>query len=120
MNQVVLIGRLTRDPEITYTAATQTCVATFNIAVDRYGKDKQADFPRIKVLGKQAENCEKYLKKGLLVGVQGSIQTGSYEGKNGPVYTTDVLASRIEFLQWADKKDAAPSGFQELEEDIPF
>ena len=69
MNSVVLIGRLTRDPEVRYTANTQMAVATFTIAIDRpvrAGGEKQTDFPRITVFGKQAENCEKYLFKGFI------------------------------------------------------
>ncbi len=107
MNSVVLIGRLTRDPEIRYAAATQTAVVTFNIAVDRpvrAGGEKQADFPRITVFGRQAENCERYLAKGRLVGVQGRLQTGSYQNRDGvTVYTTDVVADRVEFLEWGDR-----------------
>ena len=76
MNSVVLIGRLTRDPEVRYTASTQMAVASFTVAIDRpvrAGGEKQTDFPRVTVFGKQAENCEKYLAKGRLVGVQGRI-----------------------------------------------
>ena len=67
MNSVVLIGRLTRDPEIRYTASSQMAVASFTIAIDRpvrAGGEKQTDFPRITVFGRQAENCERYLAKG--------------------------------------------------------
>ena len=81
MNSVVLIGRLTRDPEIRYTANTQMAVATFTVAIDRpvrAGGEKQTDFPRVTVFGKQAENCERFLAKGRLVGVQGRLQTVSY------------------------------------------
>ena len=132
MNCVVLIGRLTRDPEIRYMPETQMAVATFTIAIDRVqrtGKEKQTDFPRITVFGKQAENCERYLVKGRLVGVQGKLQTGSYKNKEGAtVYTTDVVADRVEFLEWGDKPDVAarpspdiPEGFQALEDDdVPF
>lgn len=79
MNSVVLIGRLTKDPEIRYTR-DQTAVATFTVAIDRPVKkdaEKKADFPRVTVFGRQAENCERYLAKGRLVGIQGRIQTGS-------------------------------------------
>lgn len=107
MNSVVLIGRLTRDPEVRYTAQTQMAVATFTIAIDRpvrAGSEKQTDFPRITVFGRQAENCERYLAKGRLVGVQGRLQTGSYQNKDGvTVYTTDVVADRVEFLEWGDR-----------------
>lgn len=148
MNSVALIGRLTRDPEIRYTAGTQMAVATFSIAIDRptkSGGERQTDFPRITVFGKQAENCEKYLAKGRLVGVQGRIQTGSYKNRDGvTVYTTDVVADRVEFLEWGDKPSGGgypsrktssvgaentannnvpeemPDSFQAIDEDVPF
>ncbi len=140
MNSVVLIGRLTRDPEVRYTAGTQMAVCTFTVAIDRpvrAGGEKQTDFPRVTVFGKQAENCERFLAKGRLVGVQGRIQTGSYTNKDGAtVYTTDVVADRVEFLEWGDRPsgqgsssgrsqsqpvpDAIPEGFSEIDEDIPF
>jgi len=106
MNSVSLIGRLTRDPEVRYTGE-QMAIATFSIAIDRPPRrdgTKETDFPRITVFGKQAENCEKYLVKGRLVGIEGRIQTGSYTNKNGDkVYTTDVVANRVEFLEWGDR-----------------
>lgn len=131
MNSVILIGRLTKDPEIRYTPESQMAVATFTLAVDRPvmpGKEKQTDFPRITVFGKQAESCEKYLHKGRLAGVQGKLQTGSYKNKEGStVYTTDVVADRVEFLEWDEKpkKDEPaseiPAGFQAIDDDdIPF
>ena len=147
MNSVVLIGRLTRDPEVRYTAATQMAVATFTVAIDRpvrAGGEKQTDFPRVTVFGKQAENCEKYLAKGRLVGVQGRLQTGSYQNKDGATfYTTDVVADRVEFLEWGDRPAAGsgfsaprqnafaapasnsmpeemPDSFQAIDEDVPF
>ena len=138
MNSVVLIGRLTRDPEVRYTAGTQMAVCTFTIAIDRpvrAGGEKQTDFPRITVFGKQAENCERFLAKGRLVGIQGRLQTGSYTNKDGAtVYTTDVVADRVEFLEWGDRPqsqssgqsqmassfDEAPAGFSAIDEDIPF
>ncbi|MCQ2567945.1 MAG: single-stranded DNA-binding protein [Mogibacterium sp.] len=102
MNSVVLIGRLTRDPELSYTPNTQTAVAHFSIAVDRprrNGEDAGADFIRITVFGKQAETVDRYLSKGKQVAVQGRIQTGSYKNRDGvTVYTTDVIADRVEFL----------------------
>ena len=111
MNNVELIGRLTRDPDIRYTSGSQMAVATFPIAIDRPpDKDgkKQTDFPRITVFGKQAESCEKYLKKGRMVAVQGRIQTGSYKDKNGnTIYTTDVVATRIEFIDWGNQQQMA-------------
>ena len=107
MNSVALIGRLTRDPEIRYTG-DQMAIATFSIAIDRPPRrdgTRETDFPRITVFGRQAENCEKYLKKGRMVGVTGRIQTGSYTNKNGDkVYTTDIVADRVEFLEWGDRE----------------
>ncbi len=142
MNNVVLIGRLTKDPELRYIPESQNAVATFTLAVDRpFAKEKQADFIRITVFGKQAENCERYLTKGRMAAIQGRLQTGSYKNKEGAtVYTTDVVADRVEFLEWGDKQgdrsgsgfgferqDAKgtpeiPEGFQALEDDddIPF
>ena len=102
MNSVILIGRLTRDPELRYTPNTQTAVAHFTLAIDRpvsAGQESQADFIRITVFGKQAETVDRYLKKGSQAAVSGRIQTGSYRDKNGQtVYTTDVIANRVEFL----------------------
>ena len=114
MNSVVLIGRLTRDPEIRYISESQMAVATFTVAIDRpvrAGQEKKTDFPRVTVFGRQAENCERFLAKGRLVGIQGKIQTGSYTNKEGnTVYTTDVVADRVEFLEWGDRNDRAGSG----------
>ena len=102
MNSVVLIGRLTRDPELSYTPNTQSAITRFTIAVDRprrQGEDQGADFIRITVWGKQAETCDRYLSKGRQVAVLGRIQTGSYKNREGvTVYTTGVVADRVEFL----------------------
>ena len=102
MNSVILIGRLARDPELSYTANTQNAVCRFTLAVDRpkrQGEDQGADFIRITVWGRQAETCDRYLSKGRQVAVMGRIQTGSYKNREGvTVYTTDVVADRVEFL----------------------
>ena len=116
MNNVILIGRLTKDPEIKYTR-DQTAVATFTVAInrgkDKNGEDRGADFPRVVAYGRTAENCERYLAKGRLVGIQGRIQTGSYTNKDGvTVYTTDVVADRVEFLEWGDRNERAGGGYQ--------
>jgi single-strand DNA-binding protein len=117
MNSAVLIGRLTADPAVRYTA-DQTAIASFTVAVDRpiaAGKEKQTDFPRVTVFGKQAENCEKYLTKGRQVAVQGRIRTGSYENKDGvKVYTTEVVGERVEFL------GSKPEGGEKPKADRPF
>lgn len=114
MNSVILIGRLARDPELSYTPNTQTAVGRFTIAVDRPkrdGEDQGADFIRITVWGRQAETCDRYLSKGRQVAVHGRIQTGSYKDRNGEtVYTTDVVADRVEFLGSAGGENSASNG----------
>lgn len=101
MNRVMLIGRLTRDPELRYSG--EIPVARFSIAInrgkDRKGQDKGADFPSIVCFGKTAELVDKYLAKGRQVAIEGAIRTGSYTKQDGTkVYTTDVAADRVEFL----------------------
>jgi single-strand DNA-binding protein len=102
MNSVVLIGRLARDPELSYTPSTQTAVCHFTLAVDRprrNGEERGADFLRITVFGRQAENCDRYLSKGRQAAVHGRIETGSYKNREGvTVYTTDIIADNVEFL----------------------
>ena len=107
MNNVILIGRLTKDPELSFTPS-QTALCKFTIAVDRQSKEeKTADYIRIVVWGKQAETCDRYLYKGKQVAVNGRIQTGSYKDKDGKtVYTTDVIANNVEFL--GGKTEAEP------------
>ena len=131
MNSVILIGRLTRDPELRYTQGSNLAVATFTLAVDRpkkEGENGSADFIRIVVYGKQAENCNKYLVKGRQAAVNGRIQTGSYTNKSGDrVYTTDVIASRIEFLGDSKQESTATEthyqdqmAFEAVDDDIPL
>ena len=102
MNNVILIGRLCRDPELSYTT-TQTAICKFTLAVDRptrAGEDKTADFIRITVFNAQAENSNRYLKKGSKWAVNGRIQTGSYKDRDGKTVSTfDVIANNVEFLQ---------------------
>lgn len=101
MNSVVLIGRLARDPELSYTPNTQTAACRITLAVDKprkNGEDQGADFIRVTVWGAQAENCNKYLSKGRQVAVRGRISTGSYNKNGQTVYTTDVIAEQVEFL----------------------
>lgn len=109
MNKVVLIGRLTKDPDLRYTQSGMA-VCQFTLAVNKnLSKDKKeemeaqnkptADFPRIIVWGKMGENASRYLKKGSQCAIEGAIQTGSYEDNNGNrVYTTDIVAQHVEFL----------------------
>lgn len=109
MNKVVLIGRLTKDPDLRYTQSGMA-VCQFTLAVNKnLSKDKKeeleaqnkptADFPRIIIWGKMGENASRYLKKGSQCAIDGSIQTGSYEDNNGNrVFTTDIVAQHVEFL----------------------
>ena len=132
MNSVSLIGRLTKDPDVRYGAASQTAVARFTIAIDRgkdrNGNDAGTDFPSIVCFGKTAELVEKYVGKGRLVGITGKIQTGSYEKEGRKIYTTEVVADRVEFLdkgqssQGTSSGDAPdiPTGFDLTDDDIPF
>lgn len=99
MNNVSLVGRLTRDPEIKTTNSGST-YARFSIAVDRRGKDAGTDFINIVAFGKTSEFIERYFRKGQRIGINGRIQTGSYEGKDGKkVYTFDIIAENVEFVE---------------------
>jgi single-strand DNA-binding protein len=100
MNLVVLVGNLTRDPEVRYTQSG-LAVANINIAVNRFNaKDggPDADFFRVTVFGKQAELAERYLSKGRKVGIEGRIQNDNYEKEGQTVYRDTIIANRIEFL----------------------
>ncbi|MCM3570722.1 single-stranded DNA-binding protein [Neobacillus mesonae] len=103
INRVVLVGRLTKDPELRYTP-NGIAVATFSLAVNRPFSNQQgereADFINCVVWRKQAENVANYLKKGNLAGVDGRVQTRNYEGQDGRrVYVTEVLAEGVQFLE---------------------
>ena len=134
MNNVVLVGRLTRDPELKYIPGSGAAVTNFAIAVDREftGKDgkKETDFIDIQVWGKSAENCANYIGKGSLVAIQGAIRVDNYQDQEGNNRkATRVNANRVQFLD--SKKDKQennimPDGqfqnFQEVDDtdDIPF
>lgn len=133
-NKVTLVGRLVRDPELRYTPSGKA-VANFTLAVDRGFKDKEsgegsADFIKITTWDKQAETVGNILKKGRLVLVEGSIRTGSYEKDGQKIYTTDVQASRVVFLDRDKSAEGAGGGgavedvffpSQGLEDDdVPF
>jgi single-strand DNA-binding protein len=103
MNRVVLVGRLTKDPELRYTP-NGVAVATFTLAVNRSFTNQQgereADFINCVVWRKPAENVANFLKKGSLAGVDGRVQTRSYDGQDGKrVYVTEVLAESVQFLE---------------------
>ena len=102
MNKVILIGRLTRDPELRYTG-TNIPVATFSLAVNRPFSNQQgereADFLNIVVWRRQAENCKNYLTQGSQVAIEGRIQTRTYDDQNGQRrYITEIVADNVEFL----------------------
>ena len=118
MNNVILVGNLTRDPEFKMGETENKNICRFTLAIDDgYGEKKRTNYIPIVVFGKQAVNCSSYLEKGRKVGVQGKIQTGSYEKDGRKVYTTDVIASVVEFIGKADKsaddntKDSEGAGF---------
>lgn len=137
MNKVVLMGRLTREPEVRYTAGDNpVAVGRYTLAVDRKTHregEVSADFINCTVFGRQAEFAGKYFRKGTRIIVSGRIQTGSYTNREGRrVYTTDVLIEEQEFAesksaggqQEAQKEGTAQDGFMTLpegiEEEIPF
>ena len=110
MNKVILMGRLTRDPEIRYANNEKnTCVANYTLAVDRrfkrQGDEQTADFIRCVAMGKSGEFAEKYFHQGIKIVVEGRIQTGSYTNRDGQkVYTTDVF---VEAQEFAESKNAS-------------
>ena len=129
LNRVILIGRLTKDPELRYTP-NGTAVASFTLAVNRQRANQQgereADFIPVIVWQKQAENCANYIGKGSLVAVDGRLQVRTYEAKDGQRrWVTEVVAENVRFL---DRREAG--GSQETgsfgsevdftEDDIPF
>lgn len=135
MNNWNGIGRLTADPDTRYTSGDNPlCVSRYTLAVDRSYKrqgEPDADFIRCVAFGKQAEFAEKYLSKGMKVGVTGRIQTGSYKDKDGKtVYTTDVVVNEHTFCERkeATKQEAPPptdkDGFMSIpdgiDDELPF
>lgn len=127
MNLVVIMGRLVRDPEIRH-AKDNMCVAKFTVAVDRRGKDKETDFISCTAFGKTAEFCEKYVKKGTKVALEGRWQTGSYTNKEGAkVYTNDCIIDQIEFAESKKSEETAPKAPDDfmnvpdnIDDEIPF
>lgn len=112
MNNVVLIGRLTKDPELRFIPNSGKAVARFSIAVNReFSKDKEADFFNIVVWGKTAEYVANYSQKGRLIAINGNLRNNNYEDKNGTKhYTIEVVANRVEILEWGDKNENANNG----------
>jgi single-strand DNA-binding protein len=128
MNKIILLGRLTKDPEVKYTP-TNKVVAQFTLAVDRpYSKDKQreADFIPVVIWGKQAETCGNYLSKGQRALVEGRLQIRNYEAKDGQKkYVTEVIAERFEFIERREQGSQQTHGeenqdFQGFGSAVPF
>ena len=119
MNKVVLIGRLSRDPELRHTTSGMA-VCQINVAISRRvaaGKDPETDFINVVVWDKQAENVSKYLSKGRQVAVEGRIQTRSYDNNEGKkTYVTEVVATNVEFLGSASDNTSK----QTVEDENPF
>ena len=128
MNQIILIGRLTKDPELRYLSNTGTPVATFTLAVDRNYKDKegnvQTDFIPVEVMGKVADFVANYITKGRLVAVNGSIRVDRYMKDDENRTFTKVSAKSVQALDSNKNKSQnteAPQGFQVIDDDeIPF
>ncbi len=116
MNKVILMGRLTRDPEVRYSSGdNQMAIARYTLAVDRRfqrnGSEQTADFIPCVAFGKAGEHAEKYYRKGLKVVVCGRIQTGSYTNKDGQkVYTTEVIVEEQEFAESKNASSASSGG----------
>lgn len=99
MNKVILIGRLTKDPELNYAAGSGTALTRFSLAVTRPFKNDETDFINCIAFGKTGETIAQYLTKGRQLAVTGSIRTGSYDAKDGTKrYTTDVVVESFEFI----------------------
>lgn len=136
MNSIILIGRPTGTPTVTYTPS-QMAIAKFSLAVDRDRKskdgEKEADFFDITAFGKTAESCERYAAKGKMLAVKGRAQIDSYKGKDGQTRKAFVvIADQVQFIEWPDRGEEKPKprkpveideesfGFQALDADIPF
>ena len=107
MNKAILLGRLTRDPELRFAAGSGTAVSRFNIAVKRQFKKDETDFINCIAFDKTAETISQYFTKGKQIGIVGHIQTGSYDKEGTKVYTTDVMVESFDFV---DKADGQASG----------
>ena len=117
MNKVILMGRLTRDPEVRYTQTNNTLVASFSLAVNRrfarQGEERQADFINIVAWSKLGEFCSKYFKKGQQVAIIGRIQTRTWDDDNGVKhYVTEVVAEEAYFADSKRDGESSNSGFE--------
>lgn len=121
MNQINIIGNLTADPTLTVSQSNLSIVS-FNIGVQRAFKDKQSgeyqsDFPRCKAFGKTAEIISEHFSKGSKIGITGSVQTGSYEDKDGKrIYTTDVIVNQVTFVERKQQQDKNSYGNSRMQQ----
>lgn len=132
MNKAILIGRLTRDPDVRYTTANNALVVSFSLAVNRrfarQGEERQADFINIVAWDKTGEFCSKYFKKGQQVGIIGRMQTRNYDDKDGKkVYMTEVVAEEAYFADSNNSKTQEENPFASnnvqqpvIDDDLPF
>ena len=135
MNNISLMGRLTRDPEVRYSANTQLANARFSVAVDRrLSKEKRmeaennnqptADFINCVAFGRTPEVIGQYFHKGTKIAITGHIQTGSYENQQGQrIYTTDVIIDQLDFVESVNSNSTNKENFKsepELEPELPF
>ncbi|EKQ57765.1 MULTISPECIES: single-stranded DNA-binding protein [unclassified Clostridium] len=115
MNKVVLIGRLTKDPELRFTPGSGAAVTTLTLAVDKYNTktgQREADFVPVVVWGKQAESTANYMSKGSQMAISGRIQTRSYDAKDGTKrYVTEVVATEVQFLSKGNASGNAGASF---------
>ena len=119
MNKVILMGRLTKDPDVRYSQGNELmAIARYSLAVDRRGKDRGTDFINCVAFGRSAEFAEKYLRKGTKIALTGRIQTGSYTNRDGQkVYTTDVIIEEQEFAESKAASQQTESPKSELKTD---
>ena len=122
MNKVILIGRLTKDPELRYAAGNGTAVCRFTVAINRQFKKDETDFINCVAFGKTGETITQYLTKGRQIAVTGSIRTGSYDAQDGTKrYTTDVAVESFEFVGSNANNNEGQTGGQEIPaSDMPF
>jgi single-strand DNA-binding protein len=122
MNNVILMGRLTRDPELKYSQSGKA-YCRFTVAINREFNREEADFINCLAFGKTAETIAEWLGKGRRIALQGRIQTGNYENKNGEkVNTFEVVADRFEFVDSAKSEENNKNvrSEEDLEDDFPF
>ena len=139
MNTVIMIGRLTKDPELRYIASTGDAVTRFAMAVDRPFAKKDdkvtADFFNVVVWGKRAETCVNYLAKGRMVAIRGRLQNNNYTDKDGVKrYSVEIIAEEVKFIDYGDKKQQGnqdnqgsndfegmdEEGYRAVNDDVPF